>query len=265
MKSLIALTKRHYLIRQYLYRQIGQRYKGAALGVLWSIVTPLLMLLVYAFVFGTIMNARFGFSKSETTLDYALALFCGLNLFNLCADVIGRSPTLILGQPNLVKKVVFPLEILPLVTMLDALIHALLAFVPLFLGLIVLRHEIPWSFVFLPFFLIPAALLALGSSLILSALGVFVRDIPNLINPLLTVLLFGSAVIYPLTAVPEAIRTWFSLNPLAILIDDSRKVLIWGIFPNFATLALVTSAGLLLVVVGFLFFEKAKPAFADVM
>jgi lipopolysaccharide transport system permease protein len=109
------------------------------------------MLLVYAFVFGTIMNARFGISKSETTQDYALALFCGLNLFNLCAEVIGRSPTLILGQPNLVKKVVFPLEILPVVTMLDALIHALLAFVPLFLGLIILRHEIPWSFVFLPF------------------------------------------------------------------------------------------------------------------
>jgi lipopolysaccharide transport system permease protein len=265
MKGLIALPRRHYLIRQYLYRQIGQRYKGAALGVLWSIVTPLLMLLVYAFVFGTIMNARFGLSKSETTLDYALALFCGLNLFNLCAEVIGRSPTLILGQPNLVKKVVFPLEILPVVTMLDALIHALLAYIPLFLGLIILRHEIPWSFVFLPFFLIPGALLALGCSLFLSALGVFVRDIPNIINPLLTVLLFGSAVIYPLTAVPEAARPWFSLNPLAVLVDDSRKVLIWGVVPNFATLALVTSAGLLLVIVGFLFFEKSKPAFADVM
>jgi lipopolysaccharide transport system permease protein len=265
MKGLLALPKRHYLIRQYLFRQISQRYKGAALGVLWSIVTPLLMLSVYAFVFGTVMNARFGISKTETTLDYALALFCGLNLFNLCAEVISRSPTLILGQPNLVKKVVFPLEILPLVTMLDALIHSLLAFIPLILALIIVGHGVPWTFVFLPLFLIPTALFALGLSLFLSALGVFVRDIPNLITPLLTVLLFSSAVMYPLSAVPDWARTWFSLNPLTVLFDDSRKVLIWGFFPNFLTLTLLTGLGLLLVIVGFLFFEKSKPAFADVM
>jgi lipopolysaccharide transport system permease protein len=265
MKGLLALPKRHYLIRQYLFRQIGQRYKGANLGVLWSIVTPLLMLLVYTFVFGTIMNARFGISKTETTLDFALALFCGLNLFNLCAEVIGRSPTLILGQPNLVKKVVFPLEILPLVTMLDALIHTLLAFIPLFLALIIVRHEIPWSFVFLPFYLIPMALFALGLSLFLSALGVFVRDIPNIITPLVTILLFSSAIMYPLAAVPEPARSWFYFNPLALLIEDSRKALIWGFFPNFLTLTLLAGFGLLFVVVGFLFFEKSKPAFADVM
>ena len=265
MKGLIALPKRHYLIRQYLFRQIGQRYKGAALGVLWSIVAPLLMLLVYTFVFGTIMKSRFGVSKAETTLDYGLALFCGLNLFNLCAEVISRSPTLILGQPNLVKKVVFPLEILPVTTALDALIHAILAFIPLFLALIIVRHEIPWSFVFLPFFLIPTALLALAASLFLSALGVFVRDIANLVNPVLTALLFGSAIMYPLAFVPDWGRSWFYLNPLAVLVDDSRKVLIWGDFPNFVTLALLTGVGSLLALVGFFFFEKSKQAFADVM
>ena len=265
MKGLIALSKRHYLIRQYLLRQIGQRYKGAALGVLWSIVTPLLMLLVYTFVFGTIMHSRFGISKTETTLDYSLALFCGLNLFNLCSEVIIQSPTLILGQPNLVKKVVFPLEILPVTTTLDALIHCLLAFIPLFLALIIVRHEIPWSFVFLPFFLVPAALLALALSLFLSALGVFVRDIPNIVSPVITILLFSSAIMYPIAFVPDWARAWFYLNPFAVLVDDSRKVLIWGFFPNFGTLALLTGIGLLLTLIGFLFFEKSKPAFADVM
>ncbi|HEX6562735.1 MAG TPA: ABC transporter permease [Chthoniobacterales bacterium] len=265
MRGLLALPKRHYLIRQYLFRQIGQRYTGARLGVLWSIITPLLMLLVYTFVFGTIMHARFGVSKTETTLDYGLALFCGLNLFNVCAEVISRSPTLILGQPNLVKKVVFPLEILPVTTTLDALIHAVLAFIPLLLALTILRGAIPWSFVFLPLFLIPTALLALGLSLFLSALGVFVRDIANLVNPVMTVLLFSSAIMYPIAFVPDWIRSWFYLNPLAVLVDDSRKVLMWGFYPNFGTLALLSGVGLLLVLVGFSFFEKSKPAFADVM
>jgi lipopolysaccharide transport system permease protein len=265
MRGLLALPKRHYLIRQYLFRQIGQRYQGARLGVLWSIITPLLMLLVYTFVFGTIMKARFGVSKTETTLDYGLALFCGLNLFNVCAEVISRSPTLILGQPNLVKKVVFPLEILPVTTTLDALIHAILAFIPLLLALTILRGAIPWSFVFLPFFLIPTALFALALSLFLSALGVFVRDIANLVNPVMTVLLFSSAIMYPIAFVPDWARSWFYLNPLAVLVDDSRKVLMWGFYPNFGTLALLTGVGLLLVLVGFSFFEKSKPAFADVM
>jgi lipopolysaccharide transport system permease protein len=223
------------------------------------------MLLVYTFVFGTIMHARFGISKTETTLDYGLALFCGLNLFNVCAEVISRSPTLILGQPNLVKKVVFPLEILPVTTTLDALIHAILAFIPLLLALTIVRGAIPWSFVFLPFFLIPMALFALGLSLFLSALGVFVRDIANLVNPVMTVLLFSSAIMYPIAFVPDWVRSWFYLNPLAVLVDDSRKVLMWGFYPNFAALALLTGVGLLLVLVGFSFFEKSKPAFADVM
>ena len=109
------------------------------------------------------------------------------------------------------------------------------------------------------------AYIALGLSLFLSALGVFVRDIPNIINPLITILIFSSAIMYPLTAVPEPVRSWFYFNPFAVLIEDSRKALMWGFFPNFLTLALLTGVGLLFVVAGFLFFEKSKPAFADVM
>src|SRR5258708_13944018 len=185
MKSLLALPKRHYLIRQYLNRQIGQRYRGASLGVLWSLVTPILMLLVYTFVFGTVMKSGFGVSKSETTLDYGLALFCGLNLFNFCGEVISRSPTLILNQPNLVKKVVFPLEILPVITMLDALFHCLVAFAPLFLALTILHGVIPWSFTFLPFFIIPTALIALGLGLFFSSFCVFFCHVQTLVTPVL--------------------------------------------------------------------------------
>jgi lipopolysaccharide transport system permease protein len=265
MKSLIDLPKRQYLIRQYLNRQINQRYKGRALGAFWSLISPLLILLVYTFVFGIVLKSRFGVSKSETTLDYGLALFCGLNLFNFCADVISQSPNLILSQPNLVKKVVFPLEILPLVNVLDALFHCLLAFVPLFLALVVVHGSVPWSFCFLPLFLLPTMLIALGFGLFLSAIGVFVRDIQNFVAPTITVLMFCSAIFYPFAFVPDWFRPWLGLNPLAILIENARKTLVWGFSPDVGPLLLITALGFAFSVLGFLFFEKSRPAFADVM
>ena len=265
MKTLLDLPKRHYLIRQYLNRQINVRYKGRALGVFWSLVSPLLMLLVYTFVFGTVLHSRYGISKTETTLDYGLALFCGLNLFNFWAEVMMHSPSLILSQSNLVKKVVFPLEILPLVNVLDALLHCVLAFVPLFFALIFAHGGVPWSFCFLPLFLLPTMLIALGFGLFLSAIGVFVRDIQNFVPTAVMVLMFGSAVFYPLAFVPDWIRAWFSLNPLAVLIENARKTLVWGISPDIGPLLLITVLGLAFAIIGFVFFEKSRPAFADVI
>lgn len=265
MKILIDLPKKQYLIRQYLNRQINQRYKGRSLGLLWSLMSPLLILLVYTFVFGTVLHSRFGVSKSETTLDYGLALFCGLNLFNFCAEVMSRSPRLILSQPNLVKKVVFPLEILPLVDVLDALVHCILAFVPLFIALIIVHGSVPWSFWSLPLFLLPTTLIALGLGLFLSAIGVFVRDIDNVVPPTITLLMFGSAIFYPLAFVPDWFRPWLSLNPLAILIESARKTLVWGVPPDLAALLLITLLGVAFAILGFLFFEKSRPAFADVI
>jgi lipopolysaccharide transport system permease protein len=265
MRTLIDRHMRHYLIRQYLNRQFNVRYKGRALGVLWSLVSPLLMLLVYTFVFGTVLHSRYGLSKSETTLDYGLALFCGLNLFNFWADVMTQSPGLILSQPNLVKKVVFPLEILPLVNVLDALFHCVLAFVPLFFALILVHGGVPWSFCLLPLFLLPTMLIALGFGLFLSAIGVFVRDIQNFVPTAVTVLMFGSAIFYPLAFVPDWIRAWFSLNPLAVLIENARKTLVWGMSPDIGPLLLITALGLAFAIIGFFFFEKSRPAFADVI
>jgi lipopolysaccharide transport system permease protein len=211
------------------------------------------------------LHSRYGISKSETTLDYGLALFCGLNLFNFWADVILQSPGLILSQPNLVKKVVFPLEILPLVNVLDALVHCLLAFVPLFIALLIAHGALPWSFCFLPLFLLPTMLIALGFGLFLSAMGVFVRDIQNFVPTAVAVLMFSSAIFYPLAFVPDWFRPWLSLNPLAVLIENARKTLVWGVSPDIAPLLLITGLGLVFAIIGFLFFEKSRPAFADVI
>jgi lipopolysaccharide transport system permease protein len=265
MKSLLELRRHFYLVQQYLNRQIALRYKSTALGVAWSLVTPLFMLCVYTIVFGVAMNARFGLSKSESPFDYGLTIFCGLNLFNLCGEMITRSPRLIVTQPNLVKKVVFPLEVLPVVSMLDALVHCLIAFVPLFVAIIVIHHQVPWTFVWLPIYLIPTALLALGCGLFLSALGVFVRDVENLVAPVLTMLLLGSAIFYPVSTGQGLLSLWFKLNPITVIIDSARRSLVWGAAPDFWSLALVTFVGAVFVFLSGAFFLKAKPAFADVM
>jgi lipopolysaccharide transport system permease protein len=265
MFSFSELRKHSYLIRQYLRRQIALRYKSTALGVAWSLVSPLCMLVIYTFVFGVIMQARFGLGKDETPIDYGLAIFCSLNLFNICGEIITRSPRLIVVQPNLVKKVVFPLEILPIVSVLDALVHAVLAFIPLFLLVAIAHHRIPWTFAWLPCYLIPTTFLAFGLGLFLSALGVFVRDIDNLVTPGITMLLLVSAIFYPLSIVPESMRFWYTLNPIVVIVDGARKSLIWGIPPDAVSLSIVTLGGAIFTFLAGLFFLKAKPAFADVM
>ena len=125
-----TIIAKRYLILKYLSREVTRRYRGSALGVFWSLVTPLMMLCVYLVVFGFIFKSRFNVSQNETPADFGLALFCGLNLFNLCSEVISSSPRLILQHPNLVKKIFFPLETLPVVATLDSLLHCIIAFVP---------------------------------------------------------------------------------------------------------------------------------------
>jgi lipopolysaccharide transport system permease protein len=223
------------------------------------------MLVIYTFVFGVIMHARFGLGQEESPIDYGLAIFCSLNLFNLCGEIITRSPRLIVQQPNLVKKVVFPLEILPIVSVLDALVHCVIAFLPLFLMVAIAHWTIPWSFAWLPCYLIPTTLLSLGLALFLSALGVFVRDVENLVGPGITMLLLVSAIFYPLSVVPDSMRFWYALNPIVIIVDGARRSLIWGIPPDPGSLILVTLAGAILALLAGAFFLKAKPAFADVM
>lgn len=265
MRSFFNLTARRYLIIQVLNRQIRRRYRGSILGLLSSAIPPLGMLLVYTFVFGIIFQGRFGISPNETRIDFALTLFCGLILFNFFSDVISQSPKLILEQPNLVKKVVFPLEVLPVVKTLEELLHCLIAFVPLIIAVAISHRAFPWSFCYLPLFLFPIAMLAVGASLILSSLGVFVRDIQQLIIPLITILMYGSAVFYPLSVIPQPFRQIIQLNPLATLLDEARKTIIWGIYPDLTPLAVVSVVAFLFVCLASWLFEKSKPAFADVI
>jgi homopolymeric O-antigen transport system permease protein len=251
-------------------REVLGRYRGSALGMLWSLLTPLFMLAVYTFVFGTIFKARWtppdGSGASEhSTAEFAVILFAGLVIFQLFAEVINRAPGLVLANVNYVKKIVFPLEILPLVALGSALFHlfvslmALLTFYPFVIG------APPVTALLLPFILAPFCVLILGLAWFLASLGVYVRDISQFLGNLVTAMMFLSPIFFPATALPEWLRPYLYLNPIALPIEEGRKVLIWGHAPDWAALGVYSIVAIMIAVLGFLWFQKTRKGFADVV
>lgn len=253
------------LLWQFTIREVTSRYKGAFLGVLWSFLTPLMMLAVYTVVFGFIFGGRFGESESETRIDFALALFCGLNLFNLFAESVSRAPGVILTNPNFVTKVVFPLEILPISLVGGALVHFLVATIPLLLGVLITHALIPLTALFLIPLLVPLIFFCLGLCFFGASLGVFVRDISSLIGPMVTIVMFLSAVFYSVKNVPEPFRSIIQLNPLASLIDQARNAVIWGHGLEWGHYFAILGLSLVVLAAGHAMFVKTKGAFADVL
>ncbi len=245
-------------------REIIGRYRGSVLGVLWSFVNPVLMLAIYTFVFSLVFKARWG-QGSDDKYEFALVLFAGLIVYNLFAECISRAPGLILANVNYVKKVIFPLEILPWVALGSALFHAAISITVLLVFLVVLGHSLTWATLLLPIVVLPLLLVIMGLSWLLAALGVFIRDVGQFIGMVLTVLLFMSPVFYPASALPEAVRFYLLLNPLTFIIEQTREILIWGHLPNWNGLAIYSGVALLIAWAGLFCFEKTRKGFADVL
>lgn len=265
LRCLIQSLWRHRnLIKDFAVREVSTRYRGSFLGLLWSFFTPFLMLSVYTFVFGFVYKARWNGLDDGNRFQFALTLFAGLIVFNLFAECMSRAPVLILGQSTFVKKVVFPLEILPCSVLGAALFHALVSFGVLFLGL-ALFQGLPLTALWLPVVLTPFVLVLLGFSLFLASLGVYVRDVGHIMGMIITVCLFLSPVFYPVSALPGPMQIVLYLNPLTFIIEQVRDVLLNGHMPNLAGLA---AYGLLAVIVawaGFAWFQKTRKGFADVL
>lgn len=259
------LWHHRYLIGQLTWREIIGRYKGSALGLGWSLLQPMLMLCVYTFVFSFVFNARWGSTADEGRAVFGLTLFSGLIAYGIFSDMVNSAPLIILGNVNYVKKVVFPLEILPLVRLLSCTVHAVFSMVVLFTGLFFVNGTIPWTAVLFPIMLLPLLLFALGFGYFLSSLGVFIRDIGSSVGVFTTMMLFLSPIFYPMRAVPERFRFIFQLNPMAVYIEDIRKVVLWGKLPDWQWFC----GGLLLAAIlcwgGFVWFMKTKKAFADAL
>lgn len=252
------------LIAQMTRREVVGRYRGSMLGIVWSFFNPVLMLAVYTFVFSIVFKARWQ-AGSDSKTEFAIVLFAGMIVFGIFSECINRAPSLVLGNPNYVKKIVFPLEVMPWVSLGSALFHAVISLAVLLLFSLVVNQTLPWTVLLLPAVVLPLILLVLGLGWFLGALGVFLRDVSQTVGLATTVLMFLSPVFYPLTALPEEFRQLLLLNPLALIIESARDVLIWGRAPAWQALTLHGLFSLLVAWLGFVWFQKTRKGFGDVL
>ena len=253
------------LIKQMAWREVVGRYKGSIFGLAWSFFNPLMMLAVYTFVFSVVFKARWGIEVSEGKTDFALVLFVGLIIHALFAEVLNRAPTLVLSNVNYVKKVVFPLEVLTFVSLSVALFHAAISFLVLLVAFVVLNGLPSWTVIFTPVTLLPLLPLTLGFGWLLASLGVYLRDIGQLIGITNMALLFLAPVFYPLTALPEAYQSVLYINPLTYPIEQTRAVIIFGDMPNWVGLGVYFIISVSICCIGFWWFQRTRTGFADVL
>jgi len=253
------------LIKKMAWREVASRYKGSILGLLWSFINPILMLIVYTFVFSIVFQAKWGVVAGESKTNFALILFVGLTIHGLLAEVLNRSPGLILSNVNYVKKVVFPLEVLPVITLMAALFHSSISIIVLLIASVALNGDLPWTVIFIPLVIFPLATLVIGVAWMLAALGVFVRDIGQTIGIITTMMLFMAPVFFPLSAVPEKYHPFILSNPLTFIIEQAREVLIFGRVPNWSGLAIYMLIAFGIAWLGYAFFQKTRKGFNDVL
>lgn len=261
-----SLWSHRKLIFALARRDVVGRYRGSVIGLAWSFFNPLLTLAAFTFVFGSVFNARWGVSAgAESRVEFALILFVGLILHGLAAECIGRAPALILNNPNLVKKVVFPLEILAAVTLCAALFHALISFGVWLIAALLVWSKVPIAILGLPLVLAPFLLGLLGVIWIFAALGVYLRDLGQGVAIVVLLLMFLAPIFYPLSAVPEHFQSLIRLNPLTYYVEATRGMLIWGRWPDPAALLLQYLAAGLLCFAGYWWFQRTRGGFADVL
>lgn len=246
-------------------RDVIGRYKGSFMGLAWSFFTPLLMLAVYTFIFSVVFKARWGDGGEQSNTGFAVVMFAGMIVHGLFAEALNRAPGLILSNVNFVKKVVFPLEILPVVAMGASLFHAAISLGVLLGACALYKGFVHWTAILVPFVFLPLAILSLGLAWMLASLGVFLRDVGQTIGLITIVMLFLSPVFYPLTAVPEAFRPVILANPLTFIMGEARAVLIWGRLPNWEGLSVYTLLATAVAWAGYAWFQKTRKGFADVL
>jgi len=263
-----SLWRHRALIVQMSTREVVGRYKGSLLGLAWSFFNPVLMLAVYTFVFSVVFKARWGQTVqgvAESRTDFAVVLFVGMIVHGLFSEVLNRAPTLILNNQNYVKRVVFPLEILPVVTMGAALFHCVISLTVLLLAFVLFNGYAHWTALLAPLVLMPLVVLTLGLAWMLASLGVFLRDVGQTIGIVTTVLMFLAPVFYPVHALPLELRPWLQVNPLTFVIEQAREVLVWGRMPYWGGLAAYMLIASAFAWLGYAWFQKTRKGFADVL
>lgn len=264
VEMVVSFWRNRALIKALTKREILGRYRGSTLGMFWSFCNPILMLGVYTFVFSVVFNARWGASGGSKT-EYALVLFAGLIIFGLFSDCVGRAPGLILSNVNYVKKVVFPLEILPWVNLGAALFHGFVSLLVwlLFYGVFIGTPKL--TVLLLPLVILPLLIFSMGISWALASLGVYLRDISQIIGVVITMLMFLSGIFYSVSSLPVDYQDMMKMNPLVPIIEQARVILVWGGEPNYLLLLSYFGGAFVFACLGFAWFQKTRKGFADVL
>lgn len=254
---------RRELFLEFTKRAIAGRYSGAHLGVVWSFINPLLMLAVYTLAFREFLGMRW--PNADTRGEFSLMIFCGMIVHSLLLECLISSPTCIVGNTNLVKKVVFPLAMLPVVTVASALFHAALSTLVLILFVFATQHTLSPTILYLPLVYLPYALFLCGLSWFLASLGVFVRDIVQISGVIGSMLMFLSPVFYPASSLRESYRGIIAYNPLTLIIEQTRSLVMFGQSPDWSSLGIYTLAALAVMTFGYWWFQRTRDGFADVL
>jgi len=262
-RPLWELPARADLIFSFARRDLAGRYKGSALGIAWAVLTPIVMIAIFTFIFAGIFGARFGASDSHW--DYALYLFCGLLPWSMFQESVQQSSNTIVTNANLVKRVVFPLETLPAAQAFAALGNQLFATIALLIGIIFIRQHLQLTALWLPLLLIPQLLFTLGAAWLIASLGVFLRDIAQGITLLLMAWMYLTPIIYPESIVPERFRWFINVNPFTALVRSYRHIFLEGLAPDWRGLAYFTAIALIVFVFGYWWFARTRKNFADVI
>jgi lipopolysaccharide transport system permease protein len=262
-RPLWQLPRRLDLILSLTKRELAARYRGSALGIIWALLTPIVMIAIFTIIFAGIFKAKFGVSSSQW--DYALYLFCGLLPWNAFQESLQLSSSTIVAHANLVKRVVFPLETLPVSLSLAAAVNQLFGTIVLVAAIVILRREIHSTIVFLPLILIPQIIATFGGAWLVASLGVFIRDIVQGIALVLMAWMYLTPIIYPESLVPQAYRSIINVNPFTPLVRNYRRILIEGLSPDWTGLAYFSAFAILSFIVGYWWFARTRKNFADVI
>jgi lipopolysaccharide transport system permease protein len=262
-RPLWELPGRLDLILSLTRRELAARYKGSMLGIVWAIVTPIVMIAIFTFIFAGIFGTRFG--PGGSAWDYALYLFCGLLPWTAFQESVQISSTTVVSHSNLVKRVVFPLEALPVAQALSSLVTQLFGTVALLIATLILHRGLHLTILWLPVLLLPQLIATIGASWLLASLGVYLRDIVQGVALVLTAWMYLTPIIYPETIIPERYRRLVGLNPFTPLVRNYRRILLEGSMPDWSGLAYFSGFAVLLFLFGYWWFAKTRRGFADVI
>ena len=266
-ESFAFVWRRRELLYQLVNRNVQSRYRGSMLGLTWSFIQPLLMLSIYTFVFSIVFKAKFGSIPNDDRMAFAVILFSGMAVFSVFADSVNGSCFLITGNSNYVKRVVFPLELLPISHVAGVAINAIPSFILVLIGMAFCGRPFcfSWTLLLLPVTIVPLWLLSLGGAFLFASLAVYIRDLAYVINLFTQILFFMTPIFYPIEAVPERYRWILQTNPLSLLVENTRSLMLYGRLPDWRFCLISFLTALVIYHLGYIWFAKSKKGFADVL